>query len=112
MVECGAHTAATASGKSNDPCKENPIIVEEIIQPSPSNTEILNNQGLFQMHLEEIDRDLGTLPTITGVASIGTMHGKDVLHTDTSGSQVEENVVTKTVGRVQTRSVTDSTVPI
>ena len=76
------------------------------------NTEILNNQALFQTHLEEIDRDVGTLPTVTGEVSIETMHGKDVLNTDTSSSQVEETVVTKTAGRVQNRSVTNSTVPI
>ena len=104
--------AATASGTLNDPCKENPINVEEIIQPGPSNTEILNNQALFQTHLEEIDRDVGTLPTVTGEVSIETMHGKDVLNIDTSSSQVEETVVTKTAGRVQNRSVTNSTVPI
>ena len=112
LVDCRAHTAATASGTLNDPGKKNPINVEEIIQPGPSNTEILNNQALFQTHLEEIDRDLGTLPTVTGEVSIETMHGKDGLNTDTNSSQVEEVVVTKTAGRVQNRSVTDSSVPI
>ena len=112
LVDCRAHTAATASGTLNDPGKKNPINVEEIIQPGPSNTEILNNQALFQTHLEEIDRNLGTLPTVTGEVSIETMHGKDGLNTDTSSSQVEEVVVTKTAGRVQNRSVTDSSVPI
>ena len=78
--------AATASGTLNDPCKENSINVEEIIQPGPSNTKILNNQALFEMHLEEIDRDLGTLPTITGEVSIENMYGKDGLNTNTSSS--------------------------
>ena len=112
MVNSGAHTVAIASRKLNEPCKDNPISVEEVIQLGPSNTEILNNQVLFQTHLEEIDRDVGTLPTVTGEVSIKTMHGKDVLNTDTSSSQVEETVVTKTAGRVQNRSVTNSTVPI
>ena len=55
---------------------------------------------------------MGTLPTVTGEVSIESMHGKDVFNTDTSSSQVEETVVTKTAGRVQNCSVTDSIVPI
>ena len=102
MVNSGAHTVAIASRKLNEPCKDNPISVEEEIQLGPSNTEILNNQVLFQTHLEEIDCDFETLPNVTGVASIGTMHGNDVLYTDTNGSQVEENTTTKTTGRIQT----------
>ena len=112
VVDCRAHTATTASRTLNDPCKENSINVEEIIQPGPSNTEILNNQALFQTHLEEIDHDLGTLPTVTGEVSKETMHGKDGLNTDTSSSQAEEAFATKTARRVQNHSVTDSTVPI
>ena len=102
VVDSGAHTVATTSGKLNEPCKDNPISMEEVIQLGPSNTEILNNQVLFQTHLEEIDCDFETLPNVTGVASIGTMHGNDVLYTDTNGSQVEENTTTKTTGRIQT----------
>nr|POE73900.1 hypothetical protein CFP56_42315 [Quercus suber] len=98
VVDSGAHTPATATGKSNEPCKENLISVEEVLQPGPSNTEILNNQDLFQTHLEEIDRDLGTRPTVTRVDSIGTTHGNGITHTDIKGAQVEENNMPKAAG--------------
>lgn len=82
------------------------VSVEEVIQSGPSNTEILNNQDLFQTDLEEINRDLGTRPTITGVDSIGTTHGNGITHTDINGAQVEENNVTKTAGsRVTDKAV-------